>query len=206
MDWDFTQQKILEKKWFKFTPTGLRIKNRKLLETNEYELRYEDIGTIKVESSEGKSYLLTPGIFLILVSIFILYLDISRGSNYDYISDLFYLTISIAGIAAYLITFNKKVVLANSGNINPIYFLKIKSDKIALNDFIAKIVAKRKSYLLEKYGTLNEKLSYEHQFINLKLLLNNNTLDRSEYDEKLMELEELFQPTSVLRRFSFCSN
>ncbi|MGY4386301.1 hypothetical protein ACVWYN_003352 [Pedobacter sp. UYP24] len=205
MDWDFTQQKILEKKWFKFTPTGLRLKNRKLLETHEYELKYEDIGSITVEISGGKRSWLATGIFLTLLS-FIIFLDKSIGSNVEDGAEFFYLLISVSCIAAFLITFKKTLVLTKPGNVNPIEFLKRKSDQGALNDFIVKVAAKRKDYLLEKYGVLNEKLTYEAQFNNLKWLLENYALDRSEYDIKLIELEELYKPTSVLERFSFCIN
>ncbi|WP_216848960.1 hypothetical protein [Pedobacter sp. L105] len=205
MHYDFSQHKLFEKRWFKFTDDGLRVRYRSIMKTNEYEIKYEDIGNKIVDFSGGVRAWFIPTLILSIVSG-ILYIDRINGGDVENGAEFFYLSFALVCLILYIMTFKKARYLSKSNNANAIEFLRKKATEKDLENFINQILSRRKSFLIERYGQLNRNISYESQYNNLKWLLDNNVLDQKSYEEKLADLEELFPATTVIKGFTFGTN
>jgi hypothetical protein len=205
MEYEFSQHKLFEKRWFKLTDNGLRVRYRNIMKTHEFELKYEDIGTKIVDHAGGIRAWLVPGLILCVVAG-VLYLDRINGGDVENGAELFYLLFALVCFIIYIITFKKVRYLSQSNNVNAIEFLSNKPTKKDLGDFIEKLLLRRKASLMERYGQLNKNLSYELQYNNLKWLLDNDALSKDEYDGKMVSLDELFPSTTVIKGFTFGTN
>lgn len=205
MQYDFSQYKLFEKRSFKFTDDGLRVRYRNIMKTHEYELKYEDIGTKVVDFTGGVRAWLVPTLILSVVAG-ILYIDRINGGDVEKGAELFYLSFALVCLTLYILTFKKARFLSKSNNANAIEFLSKNPTEEDLGNFINQILLRRNSFLLGRYGQLNKNISYESQYDNLKWLLDNGVLNQNDYNEKIVELEELFPSTTVVKGFKFGMN
>ena len=205
MHYDFSQHKLFEKRWFKFTEDGLRVRYNNIMKTHEYELKYEDIGTKVVDFVGGIRAFLVPTLILSVVAA-VVYIDRINGGDVENGAEIFYLSFALVCLVLYIMTFKRVRYLSKSNNANAIEFLIKKSTEKDLENFINQILSRRKSFLMERYGYLNKNISYESQYNNLKWLLDNDVLDQIDYNEKLAKLDELFPSTTVVKGFMFGSN
>lgn len=205
MHYDFSQHKLFEKRWFKFTKDGLRVGYRNIMKKHEYELKYEDIGTTVVDFTGGVRAWLVPTLILSVVAA-ILYIDRINGGDVENGAELFYLSFALVCLILYVMTFKKARYLSKSSNANAIEFISKKPTEKELENFINQILSRRKSFLKGRYGQLNKNISYESQYNNLKWLLDNDVLDQNDYNEKMAKLDELFPSTTVVKGFTFGTN
>src|ERR1700694_101060 len=132
---DFYQQKSFEQRWFAFTNDGLCVRYKKFFKVHEYELKYEDIGTRLIQSSEGiRRWLIFSLIFLVIsVTLFI---DRIYGGEVEKGAELFYMIPAIACGVVYALTYKRSCYLVKPNNKNPIEFLYNRPSKSKLEDFI----------------------------------------------------------------------
>jgi hypothetical protein len=205
MKYDFSQNKLFEKRWFKFTDDGLRVRYRNMMKTHEYELKYEEIGTKVVDFRGGvRAWLVTTLILSVLAVI--IYISRINGGDVGNGAELFYISFALVCLICYICTFKKACYLSKSNNVNAIEFLSKRPTEKDLENFINQILSRRKSFLMVRYGQLNKNISYESQYNNLNWLLDNDVLDQNAYNEKMGELDELFPSTTVIKGFTFGTN
>lgn len=201
MHYDFYQQQLFNKRWFKLTDTGLRVRHRENIKSFEYELNFEEIGTKVVDKTAGlKGWILSASLFSLIAVV--MYLDKSSGGDVESSADLFYASLGGFCWVLYFITFKRVRYLSKSNNVNAIEFLRSRSKTQELNDFIDQVISRRKAYLIARYGELNRNISYETQYHNLNWLLDNEVLNYEEFTEKKGALDKLFPPNVVVKGFA----
>ncbi|RZK01864.1 MAG: hypothetical protein EOO43_23680 [Flavobacterium sp.] len=202
---EFSQHNFFEKRYYKLTDTGLRVRYKTLIKTHDYELKYEEVGSKLVEFTGGTKAWLVPAIFLTVLAV-ILYFDRTGGGDVEKGAELFYLSFAMVCFTIYILTYKRVCYLSRSNNVQSIEFLSNKPTREKLDNFIKVILSKRKTFLMERYGQLNKNVSYQSQYDNLRWLLDNDALDQNDYDEKLGKLEKLFSSTTVIKGFTFGIN
>ncbi len=74
-----------------------------------------------------------------------------------------------------------------------------------VSKFIENVIAERNLYLISKYGNINRNLEYGPQLDNLNWLLNSKAISKKKYDEKLNELNLLFNSNQANSPIGFIS-
>lgn len=200
MQYDFSQQKLFEKRRFRFKDDGLFIHSSTMGKTHEYEVKYENIGTKIITWKNGLSIYLLVAAFLTVVSV-ILHFDTSPPPV-DLSMQIFIAVIVVVCVTLYFITYKKARYITNANNTHPIEIFSTIPNTEAVDNFIQEILSRRRAFLLERFGKLNRNLSYEPQYYNLIWLLDNAVIDQKEYDQKLAELNQMYPSTPVVKGFT----
>ncbi|MBS0031816.1 hypothetical protein ACTJJ0_32790 [Chitinophaga sp. 22321] len=183
---------LFHEKWFEIKADGLTIRNKQLLNSSEYYLKFEDIGIKTIKSKSGhKGWLI--GVFFLAGISALLYVEEINHEKVGHNAYLFYLVAAILCFLAYLFTYKRLIYLAHNNNSSAITFLIDNPSKAELSDFIGVLKEKRKAYLLDKYGQISTLLSYEQQHQNILWLHNVDALSHEEYLSKKQELNTLFK-------------
>ncbi len=77
----------------------------------------------------------------------------------------------------------------------------IKNNELEVADFVNSLFEKRNSYLKAMYGTANAQLSYDGQYSNFSILLRDSIITESEYQEKIDQLNAIFERSSPRQIF-----
>jgi len=204
MQYDFSQQRLFEKKQFRFIEDGISIRLSNPGKTHEYELKYESIGTRITYWRNGMNVFLYVAAFFTILSI-AFYLDTS-GEKVDPGMQLFILALIPIFISLYFATFKTARYLTSAGNQNPIEIFSNRPNSAAVDNFINEVLSRRRNFLLQRHGQLNRNLSYEPQYYSLTWLLDNDVINREEYDQKLIELNALYPTNPTIKGFAIENN
>ena len=92
-----------------------------------------------------------------------------------------------------------------------VYFLKtftgkyirfrIKKNEIEIATFVKSVIKRRNEYIKLRYGTPSPHLSYDSQFSNFNIMARENILTDQECQEKIEELNKLFNQTVPAKTF-----
>jgi len=92
-----------------------------------------------------------------------------------------------------------------------VYFLKtftgkyirfrIKKNEIEIAAFVKSVIKRRNEYIKLRYGTPSPHLSYDSQFSNFNIMARENILTAPECQEKIEELNKLFNQTVPAKTF-----
>lgn len=201
MQYDFSQQKLLEKRHFRFMEDGLFIHSSTAGKTHEYEIKYENIGTKIIYWKNGLSIYLFIAGFLTIASILLCF-DTTEP-KVEPSARLLLIPVILFCISLYFITYKKARYITNPDNSNPIELFSNKPNIEAVDHFISEILSRRKAFLLQRFGQLNKNLSYEPQYYSLTWLLDNEVINKEEYDQKLQELNSLYPSALIIKGFAF---
>jgi len=191
MDKLIQKKKFFYKTVFELTETGLHVQQRKQLNSVEYFVDYEDIGVRILKSKTGIN-----GWLIAAIASLVLAFGTARiresGAHVEYAAELFYLAISAICGVIYWLTYKETFYLVQRGNSSAVEFVYDNPTKEELEEFIQSLKSKRKKVLDEKYGQINLLLPYEQNHQNLMWLFNNDVVTKSEFDERLLELDTKF--------------
>lgn len=204
MQYDFSQQRLFEKKQFRFLEDGISIRLSNAGKIHEYELKYETIGTKITYWRNGMKVFLFVAAFLTIVSI-AFYFDTS-DEKVEFGMQLFILALIPLCISLYFITFKTARYLTSPGNPNPIEIFSNRPNSTAVDNFITELLSRRRNFLLQRHGQLNKNLGYEPQYHTLTWLLDNDVINRKEYDQKLIDLDALYLSNRTIKGFSIENN
>lgn len=158
--------------------------------SSEFHYPFEQIKTNKAFVTEqAKGALAVAGVFA-GIAVFVFVLSFS-DNTVEPIAVPLWLSISLIVFFYYFKTRVRKVYLQTTENVT-LDFLATKPSKEDVEEFIQQLLAERNTYLLSKYGQLTRHLDYASQFDNLNWLLNNRVFTKQAYDDKIQELNKLF--------------
>ncbi|WP_316851028.1 hypothetical protein [Pedobacter agri] len=188
-------------KSFLITENGLQIKEKTLFSSSEYLLAYEDIGVRTFKSNKGIYGLLFSSGILVILSI-LLYVLKNAGEDIEDSASLFYFGLSTILLMIFLITYKRNFYLIKHGNVAAIEFLQNNPSKNEVYSFIEDLKAARNNFLLNKYGKLNDRFTYEQNYRNIVWLANNDVIDNSEFNRLKNQLDEESQQQKIGFNFS----
>lgn len=110
--------------------------------------------------------------------------------------------ISIVLFIYYYKTKKKKTYLQTTDN-RTIEFVIEDGPHDTVDNFIHELINERNTYLISKYGNINRHLEYNPQLENLNWLLNARVISKAQYDEKIQELNALFNGNSGTKSIGF---
>ena len=191
---------FFHKKWFEINDEGLSIISRSLSSNTELFVKFEDIGVKIIKDKKGKKGWIIASIICFLLAVG-LFFDEKTGGNTDKNAFVVYLIFSIIFVVVFFMTYERSFYLADNDSKNAIKFLIDKPSKQELNDFIDKLKIERKKVLLTKYGQLTNLLSYERQLNSLNWLDSIEALSNKEYEDKISQLNFIFQKSNPIIGF-----
>ncbi len=198
--------KFFNKRVYELTDIGLKGQLKRLFNSSEYFVDYEDIGVRILKSKTGNTVWLIIAIIGLVLPILLLILRLF-GGDVEGGAELLYLTIGLVSGLIYWLTYSKSFYLVQPGNKNAIEFIHNNPSKDELEQFIETLKAKRKKTLEDKYGQLNTLLPYEQNHQNLLWLFNNDVIEKNEFDNRLNDLNSKFnRPTKKKIGFNFGEN
>ncbi|RDC56057.1 hypothetical protein DU508_10530 [Pedobacter chinensis] len=172
---------------FIITEIGLEVKRKNLFSSTEYLVAYEDLGVRVFKSNKGVfGFLISSGI-LVMLSI-LLYILKKDGEDIEDSASLFYLGLAAICFIVFILTYKRSFNLVKPGNVNAIEFLYNNPNKTELDAFIETLISTRNGFLSEKYGTLRSSFSYNDNYRNILWLLNNDVINKAEYDKRIDKL------------------
>ncbi|HET9057861.1 MAG TPA: hypothetical protein VFN30_13530 [Chitinophagaceae bacterium] len=184
--------------------TGLIRNIQSKSDGSEFHFPFEQIKTNKATITEqNKGALAVAGVFA-AIALFVFVLNFS-DKTVDPIAVPLWLSISLIGFFYYFRTRVKKVYLQTTENVK-LEFLANKPSIEDVEQFIQQILKERNGYLLSKYGQLTRNLEFATQFDNLNWLLNNRVLTKQGYDDKIQELNKLFNPNLGSKPIGFSTS
>jgi len=133
MQYDFSQQRLFEKKQFRFIEDGITIRLSNAGKIHEYQLKYENIGTKIIYWRNGMNIFLFVAAFFAILSI-AFYFDTS-DDKVDPGMQLIILALIPLLISLYFITFKTARYLTSAGNPNPIEIFSNQPNSTAVIDF-----------------------------------------------------------------------
>ncbi|MBX2964955.1 MAG: hypothetical protein KF845_02330 [Cyclobacteriaceae bacterium] len=195
MDRLIQTEKLFYRKTFELTDKGLQGKQRKLFNTVEYFVDYENVGIRIFRSKSGTYGFLVASIIAILVAI-IVFISRSAGNEVGRGAEIFYLSIGLICGLFYWLTYSRTFCLVQPGNKNAIEFICDNPSKEQLDKFIENLKQKRNSTLDDKYGHVNTHLPYEQNHQNILWLFNNDVIGKDEFDRRISDLNSKYNTPS----------
>ena len=184
---------FINRRHFELTENGISVRESRLTGGSEIFLGFEESGVKMIKSKNGKRAWLVASLCLVVLSAG-LFLYEKSGGDVDKSSYIVYLILAAIALIIYLSTYKNSFFLADNDNKHAIKFYVNNPSKEALDLFISEFKSARKNYLVKKYGNLTKHLSYEQQLNTLQWLHHAEGLTNDEYDQKVQELDELFNP------------
>ncbi len=175
---------------FTIDDTGLLIKTKSKQNETELHFPFEQIKTNRATALDHNKGVLTLAFVFAGIALFVFILSLS-DKTVEWIAVPIWVTISLVLFVVYFWTRAKKFYLQTTEN-RIIAFLANKTNLDEVNDFIEQLLIERNLYLVSKYGNLNRNLEFGPQLENLNWLLNNRAISKAKYDEKVQELNILF--------------
>jgi hypothetical protein len=181
-------------KTFELTDSGLRGLQKGLFSSNEYFVDYDDIGIRTLKEKGGRNGWLGASTIALVLAIF-LFARRLFGGDVGNGAEFFYLLVSGVCGLVFILTYKRKFYLVKSGNVNAIEFFDENPTKQEFDDFIERIKTRRNKALEDKYGQINPNLSYEQNHQNQIWLLNNDVINKEEFDKRNEDLNSTFSST-----------
>jgi hypothetical protein len=201
----FQKQNFLYKNWFEIQDEGLWVKRKRINNTDEYFMSFEELG-VNIFKSKGKNLgpiLATILLFALSIGIFIYE---KSGSNTEKGAWLFYLILGLISCTISILTFRRTFFLTTARKTNSIEFFTNQPSEESVKNYVANLKAVRNKYLVEKYGNLTKLLSYEKQYDTLHWLNSINAMSNVELQDKLAELNKLFKSSDPIAGFHNSNN
>lgn len=155
---------------------------------------YDDIGIRILKEKGGRNGWLGASTIALILAIFLLARRLF-GGDVGSGAEFFYLLVSGACALVFILTYKRKFYLVKSGNLNAIEFFDENPTKKEFDEFIERIKTRRNKALEEKYGQINSLLSYEQNHQNQIWLLNNDVINKDEFDKRNKEINSTFSST-----------
>ena len=198
--------RLFNKKVFELTDTGLRGQQKKLFNSVEYFVDYEDLGVRILRSKTGTNGWLVASTIGFLLTAVVLVSKFT-GGDVEPGAEFLYLTVGIVCGLVYWLTYSRTFYLVQQGNKNAIEFIYDNPTKEDLDLFINTLKEKRRTTLDDKYGNINVLLPYEQNYQNILWLFNNDVIDKKEFDNRIHDLNSKFnRPTETRIGFNFGEN
>lgn len=191
---------FFNQKWFEIKADGLWQKSKKLYQTNEYEVKYEDLGVREIKSSTGKKGWLIAMIISFAAAILVFIIE-RTGGEAEENAFIPYLIFSFVSGVVYMLSYKHVIYLTNPQVTKSVELLANKPSHDELTNFISELKAVRRKYMLNKYGQLNQLQNYDNQLGTLRWLSENDVLTVDEYGAKVKELNELFNQSRPIVGF-----
>lgn len=186
---------LVQKSRFKTTTftiedTGLLISTNSKQHSTELHFPFEQIRTNRATALDHNKGALTLAFVFAGITLLVFIMSFT-DKTVEWIAVPLWATISLGLFVFYFSTRKKKLYLQTTEN-KVIEFLAKKDTFDIVNDFVENVLTERNLYLVSKYATLNRNLEYAAQLDNLNWLLNNRAISKEKYDEKVQELNMLF--------------
>ncbi|OIQ97371.1 hypothetical protein GALL_206310 [mine drainage metagenome] len=179
---------------FTIDDTGLQFHKKRRESNIELHFAFEQIKTNKASEIDHNKFLLVCA--NIAAFFFLLFFIMSFSDRtIEGSTIIFWLVTSLAIFIIYFFSRSKKIYLYTTEN-KLIEFYADKPNENEVNEFIEELLNERTTYLVSKYGNPNRNLEYAPQLDNLNWLLNVKAITKSTYDEKIRELNSLFNNIS----------
>ena len=175
---------------FSIEDTGLLIKTNSRNSSTEIHYPFEHIKTNRATALDHNKGALTVAWVFAGIAVLVFIISFT-DKTVEWISIPLWSTISLALFVMYFRTRKRKLYLQTTES-KIIEFLADNKTSQKVNNFIEHLLDERNSYLLSKYGTINRNLDYATQLENLNWLLNNRAISKEKYDNKIQELNSLF--------------
>lgn len=185
-------KRFFHRRIYELTDNGLKGQLKRLFDSSEYFVDYEDVGVRILKSKSGNTVWLIIAIIGLVLPVLLL---IARlfGGDVEGGAEVLYLTIGLVSGLIYWLTYSKSFYLVQPGNKNAIEFIYDNPTKEDLDQFIETLRTKRNKVLEDKYGQVNALLPYEQNHQNLIWLLNIDVISKDEFDKRLFDLNSKFQ-------------
>lgn len=142
--------------------------------------------------------LIAVGVCLLIYSI-ILAETFTNNTKYPPLNYFSWPTLILLFLAAYFFL-QPKVYFLKTFTGKYIRFT-IKKNEAEIAEFVKWIIKRRNEYLKLKYGTPSPYLSYDSQFSNFNIMARENIITAQECQEKIEELNKLFNQTVPAKTF-----
>lgn len=157
----------------------------------ECHIAFEKITTIRSKQThDQKAVLVSMAVaFVVTLVLFIAsFSDSEITAPYILVWGAIFVVLSIA----YWFSRTEVIFIFTTENQHVGFFAQKPSEQ-EVTSFIDQLFEERTAYLVSRYGNLNRNLDYSTQLGNLDWLLNAKAISKSLYDQKLAELNALFQ-------------
>jgi hypothetical protein len=135
----------------------------------------------------------------VLIFLLIFADSAKNHTSYPFINNITWPTLSLLLIVSYFFL-QPKVYFIKTFTGKYIKF-KVKKNELEISEFVNKIIEKRNEYLRLKYGTPSIYLSYDSQFSNFNIMARENIITAQECQQKIEELNKLFNQTTPVKTF-----
>jgi hypothetical protein len=177
---------------FNFTieSEGLRIRRKRLSESTETFVRFEDIGTKRIKEGAQKWFWLLASMFFIIVTVWV-FSRRMKGADIGDGAEIFWLSVSLVLFIVYIITRKRILYIAAEDNTDAIEFVDRKAYSESLEEFIQTLIQRRNEFLMEKYFKIDDLMSYDSQYNNFVWLHSLKLITRDQLAEKVSELDHM---------------
>lgn len=183
---------FLNRKKIEIEENGLKISQRSILGSKDTYVHFDYLGIKHLRTKSGVIWFLFVSLFLAFIAIAVFASDYF-GGDVEKGAVGFYLALSVISFLIFVITYKNVFYLVMPDNkSNPVEFLYNKPSKQEFDAFLDIIKTKRNEFLDEKYGTINKMLSYELNYKNLMSLLDNDVIDRKEFNNRIENLNDIY--------------
>ncbi|RTL58749.1 MAG: hypothetical protein EKK37_10510 [Sphingobacteriales bacterium] len=170
--------------------TGLLVQTKSRSKESEIHFLFENVKTNKVVALDHNKALLTLACVFGGITLLVLFMAFF-DNTIDRVTIPFWGLISLVLFVVYFKTKQRKLFLQTSEHRSIDFIISRKNEK-TVNEFVDMLLQERNIYLVSKYAVLSRHVSYATQLENLNWLLNNKAYSKSQYDEKIKELNVLF--------------
>ena len=190
MDKSLIQKSGFKTSIFSIEDTGLLVQTKSKQNSTELHYPFEQIKTNRATALDHNKGVLTLALVFAGIALLVFIMSFT-DQTIEWIAAPLWGIISLGLFAIYFRTRKRKFYLQTTEN-KIIAFVTSKNTFDTVNDFIEELIAERNLYLISKYGNLTKNLEYGHQLESLNWLLNNRAISKEKYDEKVNELNILF--------------
>jgi hypothetical protein len=169
--------------------SGIRLIKRRLAESSDTFVDFEDIGSkIIKENTRKLIWLIISTLFLVIGTVVLT--SRMQGKKIGNNAEIFHYSVSLIFFSVFLLTRRNVLFLTQSDNTNAIEFLAAKRYKERVDQFIKTLLQSRDRYLIEKYSQPDEFLPYQQQYNNLVWLYSLKLLSKEQLREKVADLDK----------------
>lgn len=182
-----TQRRFFKQKQFTVTASSLTYEVHTPGQSQSYDISYEHLHKVVLTDKRSRIELLILGLAMLglgTTSYFDGHVVAGANAFFEWSllgSGLLMLLFYLFGATSYLklkLSDNQYVVLYKS-----------KPDAMAVENFIHHLYEERDAYLINEYGTINTRLTYNYQLEQFKRLRRLQVWTEAEFKEKCQELE-----------------
>jgi hypothetical protein len=185
---DLKQKRFFSVREFTFRNNCLGVKYKDLTSSDELNIPYEEIDTIKIrKQKKNDNALLLITIFFGLVFIInILNLDNYKDKSFLGVAIFLFLATLVSGLITYL-KFKNIILIPTANNGHLELYLTIPS-KVETDNFITELTQRINTYLKTKYASIDKDMPIDQQMSNLLWLKEREVLSIKEFEDLKMKL------------------